>query len=634
MRGLGTVTRLVVLLASAVQPRPCYAKASATSKCLNTLHVVSAIRDIVRSIPVAAELAHVFSTSCSNSPLLGNITSIVDQLVQESGNDVQAWRIARPVQRAKEALGAFVAMPQCNGTRVGLGGEQSKMLCRPALMPSESGCLFISVGSNGDAAFEKQMHALAPACSIQTWDGTLVGRRKHLSAQLPNFTTFVPHNFGPESWRQINASSVSVLKIDCEGCELTALVPWVRNICTDRILVEVHVVNATKTAVTLEDLRAEGYELGYGENNPLCGPWTALRCVELSYARREPCSRQVGLEDRDISWRASQPQRRLSTSADVVKPPVPHRRAELVAVVQHSHTAAARPILLRARQQLDRWRGSPASRVLDLSHFVVFWADEPSGCPALKSSLPFDENVSCVSSRAMGSHFPGFDSIWAMAGQGRHTETLRKGRYNKQFAYNNCDGPMLSWARSAGTAYDFAWFLEWDLAWSGDLAQMVASYHGSSYTVSGLVQPPPDLLCDRLGAGHMGIVVPHSPHHMKRNRTHFPFPTLRTCLPGAIRVSARLLLRVMRWTMLESGSYIYCEMRAATMCNTPQPPGKGIDEYWENCSWADLRKSDGHRGLFSTSTYSYTANVPQNIPPKVLFNDSNAPQFYHRYKWT
>ena len=626
---------LALLLASSCSPRLCIAKAGAESKCLNTLRVVSAIRDVVSSTAVAAELAHVFATSCPwSTRVTENISRIVDQLVQQSGHDVQAWRTVRPVQKAEAALGAFVTMPQCNGVRVGLGGEQSKMLCRPNSALRALNCQVMSVGSNGDAAFERQMHALAPDCSIQTWDGTLVGRRQHLAALLPNFTTFVPHNFGPDSWRLINGSAVSVLKIDCEGCELTALSPWISNVCTDRILIEVHAADPNRTAVMLEHLHLHGYHLGYGENNPLCGPWTGLRCVELSYLRHEPCVRQEGakLEGADNSQRARRNLREVEQTLSS-KPPL-ERRIESVAVVQHSHTAAARPILLRGRQQLERWRASDTDASLELSHFIVFWADEPSGCPALQASLPFDENVSCVSSRGAGSEFPGLDSVASMRNAGKHTNTLQKGQYNMQWAYNNCDAPMLSWAWHTRSTYDFVWFLEWDTAWSGDLAHMLAGYHGLSYTLNGSLLPEHDLLCDRKGAGHSGVVTAGSPHHMKRNKTHFSFGALRSCLPGVTRLSARLLQRVVRWTRQEPGSYIYCEMRAATMCNTPQPPGEGVDDNWSNCSWSDLRWSDGHSELFSTSSYSYTARVDQQMPPNILFNDSRPPQFYHRYKWT
>ena len=83
------------------------------------------------------------------------------------------------------------------------------------------------------------------------------------------------------------------------------------------------------------------------------------------------------------------------------------------------------------------------------------------------------------------------------------------------------------------------------------------------------------------------------------------------------------------------GSCIFCEMRAATMCNTPQPPGEASGACWDNCSWADLR-SDGHGALFDARTYSFVARVDSgndSIPAEDLFNASRTPQFFHRYKW-
>ena len=68
-----------------------------------------------------------------------------------------------------------------------------------------------------------------------------------------------------------------MLKIDCEGCEMTALLPWLEHVCTDRILVEVHAFNLTSTAILLNQLVSSGYYLGFGGSTQRVGRVTAVR---------------------------------------------------------------------------------------------------------------------------------------------------------------------------------------------------------------------------------------------------------------------------------------------------------------------------------------------------------------------
>ena len=124
--------------------------------------------------------------------------------------------------------------------RLGTGGEPGKVVCRPDQLLADASCLVISVGSNGDAAFERHVHSRAPRCQIETWDGTMRGSREGLRSRLPSYVKFHDANFGEGSWRSYADRNVSLLKIDCEGCELDALLPFVRHVPPQQIVMEAH----------------------------------------------------------------------------------------------------------------------------------------------------------------------------------------------------------------------------------------------------------------------------------------------------------------------------------------------------------------------------------------------------------
>ena len=72
--------------------------------------------------------------------------------------------------------------------RLGPPGDGGKILCAPAklLAQSSSECHVLSVGSNGDATFEESIHAIAPSCRIDTFDGTLDDAKR---SRLPSFVS-------------------------------------------------------------------------------------------------------------------------------------------------------------------------------------------------------------------------------------------------------------------------------------------------------------------------------------------------------------------------------------------------------------------------------------------------------------
>ena len=148
----------------------------------------------------------------------------------------------------------------------------------------------------------------ASSCAIHGYDGTLVGERAKLRSKLPqriaatNATfTFNAVNFGVVTWRQFAGTHVSMLKIDCEGCEWKDLPPWLENVCTDQILVEIHTGTGkfpcdpdpagTELSRVLRFhhlfalLDAHGYSQFFYEPNVR----KARYCGEYAFVRRMPC---------------------------------------------------------------------------------------------------------------------------------------------------------------------------------------------------------------------------------------------------------------------------------------------------------------------------------------------------------
>lgn len=124
--------------------------------------------------------------------------------------------------------------------RLGSKGEAGKVVCNPDELLSARPCRVVSVGSNGDAAFEADVHERAPHCQLDTFDGTLVGEREHLRANIPSYVTFHPENWGANSSWQFDGRHIALLKLDCEGCELVALLNALGQWEIQQIVVEVH----------------------------------------------------------------------------------------------------------------------------------------------------------------------------------------------------------------------------------------------------------------------------------------------------------------------------------------------------------------------------------------------------------
>ena len=147
---------------------------------------------------------------------------------------------------------------------MGIGdSEQGKALCAVDELLAAP-CRVVSVGSNGDAAFEADVHERAPHCRIDTYDGTLTEQKR---SQIPSYVQFHDQNwdvrsveqFTPLAQQQQNVSGapstgghsrgggggggghvINLLKIDCEGCEMVALLPFLARVPVRQIVMEIH----------------------------------------------------------------------------------------------------------------------------------------------------------------------------------------------------------------------------------------------------------------------------------------------------------------------------------------------------------------------------------------------------------
>ena len=189
-----------------------------------------------------------------------------------------------------------------------------------------------------------------------------------------------------------------------------------------------------------------------------------------------------------------------------------------------------------------------------------------------------------------------------------------------EWSWNSCDGAYLWWfwkrQERGMPSFDWYWFMEWDLAWTGNLPRMLASFHSPGTS-------QPDLL------GHAIVGTTRSyPHKLKLNRSVFNTPVNSThwCSQQLMKMSHRLLLQVMQFVSSPS-NYMFCELRTPTVCAratncTMQPIQSVIPSYFGDGS--RLRR-DWNKGGFSNSEL-------QRLPRSYLANNSLPDRFYHRYK--
>jgi len=174
--------------------------------------------------------------------------------------------------------------------RIGPRGDGGKLLCLDAIPPPGTPCSVISVGVGGapneppDFRWEVDLHRQFPNCTIDVYDGTNFGRGAIRNA--PPFIHFHPVNFDERTWMKHHGQVIDIFKIDCEGCEFTAVPSFVEHLCPEQFMIEVHAglpslhARADKLMSTLN--RTHG--IFYKEPNIQHSDGT---CLEFAWRRRE-----------------------------------------------------------------------------------------------------------------------------------------------------------------------------------------------------------------------------------------------------------------------------------------------------------------------------------------------------------
>jgi len=180
--------------------------------------------------------------------------------------------------------------------RVGPLGDGGKMLCYDAAPKPMEPCHVISVGVGGapgqppDFRWEIDLHRRFPACRFDVYDGTNFGRGAITNA--PSFVNFHPVNFDMQTWKKHEGQRIDVFKIDCEGCEFTAVPAFVHNLCPEQFMVEVHSGNPSMLEKTRSMMAALNRTHGifYKEPNIQHSDGT---CIEFAWRRRQNTPHQT-----------------------------------------------------------------------------------------------------------------------------------------------------------------------------------------------------------------------------------------------------------------------------------------------------------------------------------------------------
>ena len=134
--------------------------------------------------------------------------------------------------------------------RMGCPGDGGKWVCDPHYFLLLKDCVVYSIGSNNEFSFEEAVHRFNPECEIHTFDPDAPSPENK-----PDFVHFHPWKLGSYDshseftftvqsiMRRLGHRNITVLKADCEGCELdsfsTPAFPSAPG-AVQQILIEVH----------------------------------------------------------------------------------------------------------------------------------------------------------------------------------------------------------------------------------------------------------------------------------------------------------------------------------------------------------------------------------------------------------
>ena len=311
-----------------------------------------------------------------------------------------------------------------------------------------------------------------------------------------------------------------------------------------------------------------------------------------------------------------------------------------IAVLQHTHTLLSLPGIRVARQQLSQWFHPR----IKFEHHVALWSSDGRCEQLLEGVRQHVDNVrSCVNTTALAYSYAGLaDSIntfWRTGHRANFNSFTDKG-----FAYNNCDAAVIWWydqvlTQSQKEQYGYFWLMEWDVVWTGDLAMLLASFHGV---------PPSPSVCSKNGCAPVredewkplsqdilctdGPIEPRNTrirgyaHIHTRNMTTFrQHECLRYCVPALQRVTGRVLAAVAKRTRQSAWS-IYCEMRAPTVCLSDI----------RGCTFANMRELASQGRFFNHNSSGNRLFTWDLVISNDTFSAVEREQrvgFFHRYKW-
>ena len=159
-------------------------------------------------------------------------------------------------------------------------------------MPSPSTpCYVLSIGHGNDWSFEEDVLRQYPHCKIDVFDGTNYGAGP--PAHVPAGVTFVPKNFDRHTvpLHQTTRKIIDVLKVDCEGCELDELLPFLETVwCVRQLQFEVHPLRGMASI-----LKVDALMLGLNRTFGIINKEPNIQSSDGSYTefamrRREECA--------------------------------------------------------------------------------------------------------------------------------------------------------------------------------------------------------------------------------------------------------------------------------------------------------------------------------------------------------
>ena len=315
---------------------------------------------------------------------------------------------------------------------------------------------------------------------------------------------------------------------------------------------------------------------------------------------------------------------------------IPHR----LAIVQWTHTSRMKPMLIAARNQIKDY--APIAE----HHIVLFSCGDPNvtkSCKDLRDELqPLTENVSCSNAHDVASTLPAFRSIRHIFRGGKVTMSRELEVGRMRWCWNSCDGPYLLWYRNIGrmlTHVNYFWFLEWDVAWTGNIVAILAAWssrNGASAVneTLGSKSGPADLLCANPAKANRFWA-----HGQKRDAKLVPRNKTWHCVTEVFRVTHRLLSRVVAFSNLERGG-MFCEMRTPSVCAMEK--WCTVRSFFDDARLPLLFSSQFNGSRQRDVTRSTTVARDRWVRSYIhdggvsedMLTDMHRPMLFHAFKWT